>query len=432
MPDFQARRLLPAAGPARALTIAILVTTAGNGLYAAGAVLFLTRAVGLSAVAVGTSFTVAGLAGLAAGPPVGRLADRFGPRNVYVLTLLAEGIFTAALPFVRSLVSFVLAAILIAVAEQGSRAVRGALIAKVGGRERAYFRGYLRAVTNIGLSLGIGLAGIAIQADTYTAYSALLLADAGTFVVCAGLVMRIPPGPPPIRRSPTTHCTEKKTDVGRTGRTQIGLRDKPYIAVVSLFAVANMQYAVLPVVLPLWIAYHTEAPRWLVSPLLILNTALVVIVQARVGRGVNTITDAVTITRRGSFMLLIACLTFAAASMPSAPAAAILLFLAVIAHTLGEICQAAGEFELSFTLAPDWAQGEYQGIFGAVTGLGVAAAPAVLTLLCLTWGGPGWALLGTVLVVVGVGLAPVAQWASRCRPAPLSDCHDDPWRSQAL
>ncbi|MGW5385103.1 hypothetical protein [Nocardia sp. NPDC003963] len=93
--------------------------------------------------------------------------------------------------------------------------------------------------------------------------------------------------------------------------------------------------------------------------------------------------------------------------------------LAVIVRTLGETGQAADGFELGFELAPDHAQGRYQGIFGMGTGLCVAAAPALLGVLRIDWGRPGWILLGGILLAAGLPTGPAARWAQRRTAHPV-------------
>ncbi|MEV2218642.1 MFS transporter [Nocardia vinacea] len=387
-------------GPARTLACAILITAIGNGLYLAGAVLFLTRSVGLSGTDVGIGLTIAGVTGLGAGPAVGHLADRFGAREVYLVTLTAEALATGSLALVHSFAAFVVVAAAVDIAEQGSRAVRGALIARVGGPERARLRGYLRSVTNIGVALGAAGAGLAIRSDTRTAYLALILVDAASFLLTALIIARIP------RQSSLPR-------IDRDHSMRPGRLDLPFLAVTTVYGVLSLQYAVLTVALPLWIVTHTAAPAWLVSPLLLTNTVLVVGLQVRAGRRVDSIADAIAITRQGAVLLALGCLLFCVSGAVSPVFAALALTLAVTVHTLGEIGQAAGEFEVSFALAPDHAQGRYQGIFGMGTGVFIAAAPALLSVICIDWGRAGWILLGGILLTAGVCTGPIARWAQR-------------------
>ena len=72
------------AGHLRTLSYATFANTVGSGLWTAGAALFLTRGVGLSAVSVGAGLTIAGVTGLAASVPLddsptGAIHGRCGP-----------------------------------------------------------------------------------------------------------------------------------------------------------------------------------------------------------------------------------------------------------------------------------------------------------------------------------------------------------------
>ncbi|MGO4649111.1 MFS transporter [Nocardia sp. 2YAB30] len=387
-------------GHARTLACAILITAVGNGLYLAGAVLFLTRSVGLTGTSVGTGLAIAGLLGLGAGPAVGHLADRVGAREVYLVTLIAEGLATSALAVVRGFVAFVVVAAAVIIAEQGSRAVRGALIARVGGRDRTRLRGYLRSVTNLGVAVGAAGAGLAIQHDTRAAYSALILADAASYLLTALVIARIPRQPP-------------LPEADRDRSTHPHGLDLPYLGVTGVYGLLSLQYTVLTVALPLWIVTHTSAPAWLVAPLLLTNTALVVCLQVRAGRRVESVADGVAITRRAAVLLAGGCLLYSASAAGPPIFASLVLTVAVAVQTLGEISQTAGEFELSFALAPDYAQGRYQGIFGIGTGIGIALAPALLGVLCIDRGQAGWIVLGGIFLGAGLIVGPAARWAQR-------------------
>ncbi|HVB45012.1 MAG TPA: hypothetical protein VNF47_20240 [Streptosporangiaceae bacterium] len=86
-------------------------------------------------------------------------------------------------------------------------------------------------------------------------------------------------------------------------------------------------------------------------------------------------------------------------------------------HTVGELWYTAGSLELRVRLAPAHAQGQYSGVFGFGTGLAGAVAPSVLGLLCVTWGAPGWLLMGGFFVAIGLIMPKVVGWAERTRPA---------------
>ena len=378
----------------RTLAAAILITTLGNGMYLAASALFLVRSVGLSVAQVSVGLSVAGAAGLIAGIPLGRLADRRGPREVYLVTLVAEGLSTAALALVHSFAMFLVVGVLAGLSEQGSRAVRGALIAQVGGLQRTSFRAYLRSVTNVGLSVGTLAAGLAIHADTRSAYLALILADALSFLLTAAVVSRLP-------RVPVAPAAEKRARLG-------GLRDRGYLTVAFLYGLLAMQYPLLTVVLPLWILQHTAAPAWVISPLIVANTVVVVVFQVRASRDIHAVADAARATRQAGGLLMIGSALFAVTGLLPVGAAIGALGVGGLVNTVAEIRYAAASFEVAFTLAPPDAQGEYQGLFELGTGGFVALAPLLLINLCIVWGAPGWLVLGATLAGTSIAAARVA------------------------
>ncbi|MFG2907419.1 hypothetical protein ACGF13_20430 [Kitasatospora sp. NPDC048286] len=78
--------------------------------------------------------------------------------------------------------------------------------------------------------------------------------------------------------------------------------------------------------------------------------------------------------------------------------------------------RAKAGFAFGFGLAPDHAQGQYQGLAGIGFGAGQALAPVILTGAVLALGHTGWLLLGALFAVVGAAGPPVAAWAERTRP----------------
>ncbi|SBT37807.1 Predicted arabinose efflux permease, MFS family [Micromonospora narathiwatensis] len=396
-------RLLPEPGPARTLALSTLVNTVGRGTWLTVSALFLTRSVGLTVTQVGVGLTVTALVSLVASTPMGYLADRYGPRGMQLAALLASAAFTAALVAVRSFPTFLAVGVLMAVADAVSRGARGALIAgAVPPDQRVRTRAWLRAVTNVGISVGAVAAGFGIAADTRPAYVALILLDAVTYLGAAAILLRLPALPPVPA---PTH-----------GPRLIALRDRPFLAFTVLDGLMSMHFGLINIALPLWIAEHTEAPRWLVSGCLLVNTVMVVLFQVRASRGTEELTGAARAARRAGAVIAVACLFFAASGGVSAPVAVVLLLAGALVHVVGELWHAAAGWGVSFGLAPAHAQGQYQGAYGMGMQLGSMVAPVVVTTLAVGWGVPGWLLLGVLFLLLGALVPPVVAWAGRTRP----------------
>ncbi|MFD0597519.1 MFS transporter [Catellatospora coxensis] len=101
------RGLIPEPGPQRVIALATFVNMVGTGVFMTSAALFFTRSVGLPLAKVALGMGVAALVGMLAGMPVGHLADRRGPREIYLITLLVRAVSMASLVFVHTFWLFV-------------------------------------------------------------------------------------------------------------------------------------------------------------------------------------------------------------------------------------------------------------------------------------------------------------------------------------
>ncbi len=393
---------VPPSGPVRVMAAATLVTTLGSGLYLAGSTLFFTQVIKLSVASVGTGLAIAMFVGVLSGIPLGYLADRRGPVGLYIGAQAIQAVAMFLFPFAHSFAAFLVLVILAAIGQRGGLAVSGALIARISEPgQRAKVRGYLRAVINLGMGLGVAAAGFALQLNTAAAYTVLILVNGLSFLCAAGLLFMIPAVQP-----------VPKPDGAR--RTEV-LRDRPYFVVSLLCGVLAFQYDVTSLILPLWLVSHTSAPRWWLSVLMVLSTAIVVLFQVRMSRGVTGPVSGAAALRRTSLYFLVSCAVVgSAAGLPPAPAAGLLL-VGVAIQAWAELGLAAGSFELGYGLAPDHAQGQYQGMFNLVAGVVRAVSPVLLTTLCLQWGRPGWIVLGAVLALAGFAVGPLTRWAVQTR-----------------
>jgi MFS family permease len=131
----------------------------------------------------------------------------------------------------------------------------------------------------------------------------------------------------------------------------------------------------------------------------------VVLFQVRVSRGIATVREGARATTKAGFVLAVACVVFVA-----------LLVLGALVQVGGELLQASGSWAVGFGLAPDDAQGQYQGLYSTGFSLSAMLAPAFLVALVVTLGWPGWLILGVVFLVTGLLVPPAAAWALRVPP----------------
>ncbi|WP_165966719.1 MFS transporter [Actinomadura sp. 7K507] len=372
----------------------MLINTIGNGVSLGVIPVYLIRSVGLPPTQVGVGLTIAGIVGLLASIPLGHLADAYGPRNVLMIALAVQAMASIGLIFIANIITFTLVVCLNALAMTAVHAVGGALVGVLAeGADRTRNRAYIRAATNAGLVFGTLLGGFVIQADTRTVYMAALVFDAVTFLSASVLLRGIP-------------NVRSGTDSSRSSRFT-ALKDRRYLVVTALNAVIFLQASIPTLILPLWIVESIDAPRILITVTLVINTGMVILFQVMAAKyAASTRAAAASIRWAGLFFLAGCVLIGVSAGLP-VPLVITVIVVGVIVHTVGELLHAVGSFELSYRLATEGLHGQYQGVFTMGIGVGQAAAPMVLTALCIGLGTTGWLIAGAGLALAAV-VMPIA------------------------
>ncbi|MBB4912868.1 MFS transporter [Actinophytocola algeriensis] len=398
-------RLLPETPPQRALAVASFVNAVGSGMFMASSALYFTRIVKLPMTHVALGLFLGAMVGLVAGVLAGRVADRFGARETQVVVMIAGAGAMTCYMFVSSLLPYIIVSVLVGLVFAADKSSKAPLIRGFAGDNPATFRAYLRSVVNLAVALGSLAAGVAIQLDTEAAYLALIGGRVLAFAGGAIMLTRLP------HLAPTTGPEVKDR--------WAAMRDRPYLTATILNCLMSLHFAVPTFLMPLWIVDHTDAPRWMVSVALALNTAMIITLQVVVSRNVADHDSA------GRRMLWagvavaagMVCMAFAADQPPGVAIALLLVAMAI--YTLGELWHAAASMEYSFGLAAPHAQGQYSGVFGLGGGVAEAVAPAVLG-LAVTYGLPAWLTIAAGFLVIGAASRPLVDWSlRRWRPAHL-------------
>ncbi|MBY8870658.1 MFS transporter [Micromonospora sp. PLK6-60] len=414
-PPGRLRRLLPDTRAGRILALNALVSSVGSGLFLAGSILYFTTVVGLSSVQVGIGLSVAAAVGFATTVPIGRLADRFGPRRVLVVLTLWRAVGYLAYLFVTDFWQFLLVACLLYVADHGGPPINQAMVgALFDGPRRSRTMGFVRAVRNAGLTVGFAVAGLALADGSPTAFRLLFLGNAASFVVSALLILRLPEVSARVRADEEDERPPRPP-----------ARDPAYVTVTAANGVLMLHSTVLLVVLPVWITQHTTAPAWVLTALLTANTALTVLTQVPVTRFADTLAKAGPASLVSGLVLVLACLLFAlTAALDSALMVGVVLGAAVVALTAGEVLHSAASWQVSFDLAPPRGQGRYIAFFHLGLSAEEIVGPAAALWLLAAAGTGSWLLLAVVFLLSGLVVhrtvrAAGARLAVESPPAPV-------------
>ncbi|MGZ6745167.1 MAG: MFS transporter [Nocardioides sp.] len=403
VPARLTRRGLPTDPNLRLLALGTFVNRAGTGASTTTFALFFTQKVGLSATEIGLVLSVASVLAMLAQVPLGHLGDTRGPRETMRALTVASGVVLLGLLVARSLAAVMVVMAVSTVLMSGSSAVRNGYIARVatGGRG-VMFKAYLRAVTNVAMSLGAGLGGLALLLDQTWAYLVVFAVDGVSAVATGLLCSRLPH----LEPAPARAAGEPRLAV---------LRDRPFVVVTLLNGVVAMHFVVMTLAIPLWIAAHTRAPTSMVAVLLVLNTVVVAVFQVRLTRGVDDVMSSARAMVVGCAWIAAGFVVISFSSGTSAAVAVVLLVVGAAVHVVGEMVSSGGQWGISMGLAPDDRQGQYQGFAGLGFSISNVVAPTLITLLCIEWGRPGWWVLGGLVLGAGALLVPVCRWALRTR-----------------
>lgn len=389
--------MLPDPGPGRWLMSLTLAQSAGSGLFLTSSALLFVHVLGIPAAQVGIGLSVAGLIGFAAVVPVGKLADRKGPRRLLKLDHTALAAVFVVLPFVRGFVPFVLVCSLISIGELCGSPLRSAVIhATVGPAEAVRTRAQLRSAFNVGFMAGAGVAGLLLLAPGTTALTAVCAGNVAAQLGCRAIVQRLGADPEPRTAG------GRSAVAGTPPATRPALRDVRFVLITLCNGLLELHTTVLAVGMPLWIAERTGAPAALNAVLIMMNTLLVLVFQVRLSRGGRTVLGAAALQRRAGMLLAAGCAVCALSQGQQARGAVPILVLGAAALALGEIMQSAGAWGLSFELPPSGRQAEYQSVFALGRAVQQFVGPALVTSVLIGGGRVGWLLLALMFVVLGV------------------------------
>lgn len=388
-------RLVPSNRAHQIYALSTLVNSIGTGLYTTGAVVFFVRTLHLSAGFIGASLTVAGLVGLLATLPAGRLADRRHAQRVVVVITMIQAALFAVFPLVHGRIAFLAIVTAIALVQAALIPVRKVLLSDiVGTGSRVAVSAYNRSILNVGMSVGALLAAAALAFGSRTAYDLMLLGNALSFFVSAILLSRIRvPERAPVQPAPPARTWQS------TGKHP--LRQPRLVLAATICGILYLSAAVLDIALPLQVAAHSQAPKWMIGFLLLINTTLVVTLQVHASRGSDTVSGASRANRIAGLALLGACLVFPLSSHGSAVIAVAVLIVATVLLTAGELFSSAGSWGLSYGLAPQDQQGRYLASFGLLSQLIQVAGP-VLAAFVVSSGVYAWIGLGLAFAISGL------------------------------
>jgi MFS family permease len=179
------------------------------------------------------------------------------------------------------------------------------------------------------------------------------------------------------------------------------MKDRVFLGATLSNSFMSLHFVLQSIAIPLWVVRETNAPRWWVSVIMMMNTIAVMLLQVAASKGSATLIGGAKSYRNASLFISLACLLYAYAHGVNAVVASILLCLGMAAHIVGELIGSAGSWSIGFGLADENHQGQYQGVWGLSWGLSGTLGPSLVTALVIGMGISGWWILAAIFAVNG-------------------------------
>lgn len=408
-------RRFPQTPAARVFLLVAFVDAFGRGFFLAGSTLFYTQVIGLTSTQVGLGLTVAGLFGVACAIPIGWLAGRFGDGPVLIALQLWRAAAFLVYPLVDDFRLFLVVACLVGAVEWAV----GPIIQSVAGAtaEEGSLVGAMALIAvarNTAYALSAVIATLVIAAASPAMYIGFVLANAVAFLVTAALLTRL--------RLPRSAIGQDK-EAGTPGSKLLPFRNVPFLLLSLANGILFLHMPILSVAFPLWIVTSTHAPHALVGVALMTNTVLAVVLQVRLSKGGDDMACASRKQRVAGVALALFCVLTATTGSTGALMAGLLLLVAAVPLTLGELWQSAGGWGLSYGLAPEAQRTYYLSVYQLGATSVTVAGPALLTVAVVNRGAVGWLGLAALFALTGLAVPFLARLAARGKggaPGPAS------------
>lgn len=380
------------------------VDAVGSGFFLAGSAVFYTRGIGLAPEQVGVGFAVASVVGFLLTVPLGMLSDRVGARRTLVVMHLWRGAWMAAMPFAVTFPLFVVFGTLQTIGECGALPATRSLVSTAAGEDRTRVSAYMRSWRNVGFTVGAALTAPLLVLDTWGAYATIAFANGAAYVGAAVVVARMRVATPRQRRPLRERFAMPRA-----------LSDVPYLALTLQSAMLMMHVSILSIGLPLWVAQFSAVPAALISVLVIVNALVSAALQVRFANIPQTSAAGRGAMVRSGAALALACLLVVSTRWlgGSAVIVVVLLVLAVLVATAGEMWEAAGSWTLSYRFAPRDREGEYMSVASLAPILQSIVGSVVLTSGVIANGTAGWWGLAAGYAVLTATAWPLTRWLER-------------------
>jgi len=393
--NYVSRRLdamfLPCSPAGRSLTIAAGIESLGGGVFLASFAMYFVGVVGIAEGEVAFANTLAGAIALLGLVPIARLADRLGTVRVFIALLVLRGIGHCFYVFVSEFKGLLLLMVILALGDRACSPIKQTVVTEfVGGKDGTRTNASIRAVKNIGRTLGLLLAASALATGQPSVFTVLLLVNGLSYFVAAAMVRRAVHQAPAVV-APTAPASDRTA--ATTARVRSPFRDRWFMVFTLSNGVLWLYETVLMVLLPIWVIKHTAVPAGWVPVFMAVNTVLTVLLQVYVARFAEGALAANRLLTVSGALFAVSCGLFAIGQAVPGAIAVLAVLAAVVVLSVAENLHAVATWELSAELSPQGAATRYLGAFHLASAGQKVVGPTLLVAVLMPAGLIAWPVL---------------------------------------
>ncbi|MFD4986144.1 MFS transporter [Streptomyces sp. NPDC058372] len=357
------------------------------------------------------AYGAGGVAGVLLG---GTLADRLGARNATVLGMGGTAVLTAALLYLPSYPTLVVAIVLASLMAQLYRPAAAALLSGLtSGSNQVVIFGMYRWCLNVGAMaapmVGLGLYHLDGESYTLLFWGEAVIALAYALVAAAVLPRR-------VASEGGDDSTEEEGSA--TDGYRAMFRDRRYMLYLTATFFNAIVYVQYLSTLPLDVAAHNIDLFWYTAAVS-LNGFMVILFELPLTKWTQLWQRRVTIAV--SFLLV-----GLGVALYGLPLGAAVIMGATLVWTLGEIIGGPAFFAHPAEAGPAHLRGRYIGSFQFMHALGTAIGPVLGGLLFVRMGHSVWPLLGAIGVIGAVLGVAAVRASAPAKPEPTEEAAAEP------
>jgi MFS family permease len=381
---------LPQMKGAVCFLLAAFIDALGSGIFSPFSLLYFKVTVGLPLTEIGLALSIAMLATLIVIPITGILVDRVGARRVVIAAQILQGLGFLGYLVVANFAMLLGFALFVTVGQSMFWSAYFTLVAEVGRpEERDRWYGLIGAVRISGIGLGGFLAGFIVTVIANNAYHLVVLFNALSFFVAAGLVLF------------GVCASQRRSGSNQAWGYQAVLRDRPFLLLIAANACFALCSNFLYLAVPVYFTVALKVPILFVGIALAFNTTFVATMQTLMVRKLESFRRTRSLMAAGGLWCAW-CLGLALALFLPQFLLIPYLLIALCLYGLAQMIHTPSSNALSALSSPEALRGRYLAAFQYSFFTANVVGPGMFTSLFTIHPDLPWLVVAIIALIGGL------------------------------